>query len=187
MLISSKGRYALRLMIYIAAFGDREGKISLREVAEREHISLKYLEQLVRPLMHARLLKSVRGKGGGYVLARPAEQITAGDILRAAEGDTAPVACEGLEGACGRAPLCSTVKFWTGLEGAIDAYVNGVTLDDLARVPEVKLEIDLSGLDAASAAEAAGAAESDAAGALAPASPSASPSATPASPSAPAR
>lgn len=156
MLVSSKGRYALRLMIYIAAFGDREGKIALREVAERERISLKYLEQLVRPLMSAGLLRSVRGKGGGYVLGRPAEGITAGDILRAAEGDKTPVACDGLEGACGRAPLCSTVKFWTGLEGAIDAYVDGVTLADLARVPEVKLEIDEARLDALAKGAGAG-------------------------------
>ena len=74
MLISSKGRYALRLMIYIAALGDAEGKIALREVADRERISQKYLEQLVRPLMKAGLLKSVRGKGGGYMMAKdPAE------------------------------------------------------------------------------------------------------------------
>ena len=119
MLISSKGRYALRLMIYIAAFGDEEGKIALREVSEREKISLKYLEQLVRPLMHAELLRSVRGKGGGYVLARPADEITAGDILRAAEGTTATVACDGL-----------------------DDYVDGVTLADLARVPEIHLDIE---------------------------------------------
>lgn len=140
MLVSSKGRYALRLMVYIAAFGEREGKISLREVAGREGISMKYLEQLVRPLMQAGLLKSVRGKGGGYVLGREPEEMTAGDILRAAEGgSTAPVACEGLEGACGRANLCSTVKFWTGLEAAIDDYVDSVTLADLARIPEIDL------------------------------------------------
>lgn len=141
MLVSSKGRYALRLMIYIAAFGEREGRISLRTVAERESISLKYLEQLVRPLLQAGLLTSVRGKGGGYELGRPASEMTAGDILRAAEGDTAAVACEGLEGACGRSDLCSTVRFWTGLEAAIDEYVEGVTLADLSRVPEVKLEL----------------------------------------------
>ena len=70
MLISSKGRYALRLMIYIAALGDAEGKIALREVADRERISQKYLEQLVRPLMKADLLKSVRGKGGGYMMGK---------------------------------------------------------------------------------------------------------------------
>lgn len=156
MLITSKGRYALRLMIYIAAFGGNgDGadavtasgapatKISLREVAERESISLKYLEQLVRPLMAEGLLRSVRGKGGGYVLGKPAAEIRAGDILRAAEGPKAAVACEGLEGACGRSDLCSTVRFWTGLERAIDTYVDGVTLADLARVPELKLDVDL--------------------------------------------
>lgn len=150
MLISSKGRYALKLMIYIAAIGgdpvEKSGegafqaKVSLREVAEREDISLKYLEQLVRPLMNAGLLRSVRGKGGGYVLAKPASQIRAGDILRAAEGERSTVACEGLEGTCGRSDLCSTVKFWTGLEETIDAYVDGVTLAELARVPEIKLD-----------------------------------------------
>ncbi len=147
MLISSKGRYALRLMIYIAAFGSAENKVALREVADRENISLKYLEQLVRPLMQAGLLKSVRGKGGGYMLARPAEEVRAGDILRAAEGTTAPVACEGIEGACSRSGLCSTVKFWTGLDEAIESYVDGVTLAELAAVPEIKLDVDLSGIE----------------------------------------
>ncbi|MDO4437060.1 MAG: Rrf2 family transcriptional regulator [Coriobacteriaceae bacterium] len=154
MLITSKGRYALRLMIYIAAFGgngDAEcavtadgspaTKISLREVAERERISLKYLEQLVRPLMAAGLLKSVRGKGGGYVLARPSSEILAGDILRAAEGEKSAVACDGLDGACGRSDLCSTVKFWTGLERAIDDYVDSVTLAELATIPDFSLSI----------------------------------------------
>lgn len=141
MLITSKGRYALRLMIYLAAFTSDGGTIALREVAQREGISQKYLEQLVRPLMNAGLLTSVRGKGGGYALARPAAEVRAGDILRAAEGEKTAVACEGLEGACGRSDLCSTVKFWTGLEDAIDTYVDGVTLDELARVPELKLDI----------------------------------------------
>ena len=142
MLISSKGRYALRLMIYIAALGDAEGKIALREVADREHISLKYLEQLVRPLMKAGLLKSVRGKGGGYMLDKSAEDITAGDILRAAEGTTAPVACDGIDDSCVRSNLCSTVKFWKGLDEVIENYVDGVTLAELAAVPEIKLDID---------------------------------------------
>ena len=158
MLISSKGRYALRLMIYIAAFGREDGhKVALREVAAGEDISLKYLEdislkyleQLVRPLMQAGYLKSVRGKGGGYVLARPADEIRAGDILRVAEGTTAPVACEGIDGACYRAGLCSTVKFWQGLEDAIDSYVDGVTLEELARVPELNIDIDVSHIEGA--------------------------------------
>ena len=153
MLISSKGRYALKLMIYIAAIGgdpmgeSKEGatqtKVSLREVAEREGISLKYLEQLVRPLMNAGLLRSVRGKGGGYVLAKPAADVRAGDILRAAEGERSTVACEGLDGTCGRSDLCSTVKFWTGLEETIDSYVDGVTLAELAHVPDIKVNIEL--------------------------------------------
>ncbi|MFR2951399.1 MAG: RrF2 family transcriptional regulator [Collinsella intestinalis] len=161
MLISSKGRYALKLMIYIAAIGgDPVGesisadavscealaprpqtKVSLREVAEREGISLKYLEQLVRPLMNAGLLRSVRGKGGGYVLAKPAADVRAGDILRAAEGERSTVA-RGAMG-CARSDLCSTVKFWTGLEETIDAYVDGVTLAELAHVPEIKVNIEL--------------------------------------------
>ena len=128
MLISSKGRYALRLMIYIAALGDVEGKIALREVADREHISQKYLEQLVRPLMKAGLLKSVRGKGGGYMMAKDPSEVRAGDILRAVEGSTAPVACDGIDNSCTRSDLCSTVKFWRGLDDVIEKYVDGVTL-----------------------------------------------------------
>lgn len=176
MLVTSKGRYALRLMIYIATAsmfehadwgvtsaeaGSRDrcadapassadgapraarprpaAKIALREVAEREHISLKYLEQLVRPLMAAGLLTSVRGKGGGYVLARPATAIRAGDILRAAEGERSAIACDGLEGTCGRSELCTTVQFWVGLEDAIDAYVDSVTLADLVQVPHLSI------------------------------------------------
>lgn len=143
MLISSKGRYALRLMIYITAFGAGGGAVALREVADREHISLKYLEQLVRPLMQAGFLKSVRGKGGGYLLARPAREISAGDILRAAEGSTSStvVDCDGLDGGCNRSDLCTTVKFWSGLDEAIENYVDGVTLEDLARVPELRIDV----------------------------------------------
>ena len=132
MLISSKGRYALRLMIYIAALGDAEGKIALREVADRERISQKYLEQLVRPLMKAGLLKSVRGKGGGYVLTRPPEQYTVGEILRLTEGSLAPVAC--LDGdckGCSRSDECPTLDVWKNLDKLINDYLNGVTLDQL--------------------------------------------------------
>ena len=91
MLISSKGRYALRLAVCIAQAGP-EAKVSLREVAEREELSLKYLEQIARPMVSAGLLASVRGKGGGYRLARDPQDILAGDVLRAVEGTTVPVA-----------------------------------------------------------------------------------------------
>ena len=132
MLITTKGRYAMRLMVYIAQFPDR--KVALREVSENEDISLKYLEQLARDLVAADLLKSVRGHGGGYLLARPANEIRAGDVLRAAEGTTVPVACAALEDGegCPRENECSTISFWTGLDNVIESYVDNVMLSDLA-------------------------------------------------------
>ena len=132
MLISSKGRYALRLMVYMAQASDGSDTVALRRVASSEGISLKYLEQLARSLVRAGYLTSVRGREGGYTLARAAEQITAGDILRAAEGQNATVACAGLEEGCPREAICSTVQFWAGLDDVIDDYVDGVTLADLA-------------------------------------------------------
>ena len=136
MLVSTKGRYALRLMVCVAQAG-AEGKVALREVSEREDISLKYLEQLARPLVQAGLLRSVRGNGGGYALAQEPAAIRAGDVLRAVEGSTAPVACLDLqEGmACPRAGECTTVRFWAGLDEVIERYVDGVTLADLAGEP----------------------------------------------------
>lgn len=135
MLVSTKGRYAMRLMVRIAQ-GGSSGKVSLREVAECEDISVKYLEQLARPLVQSGLLRSVRGKGGGYVLAKESAAIKAGDILRAVEGTTAPVACLELDGdqGCPRSAECTTVRFWAGLDQAIEGYVDGVTLADLAGV-----------------------------------------------------
>lgn len=143
MLISTKGRYALRLMVCVASQKD-EYKTSLREVSEAEDISLKYLEQLARPLVQSGLLKSVRGKGGGYQLGRLPQEITAGEVLRVVEGTTAPVGCSALEAGigCPRSPQCSTVAFWTGLDRLIDDYVNAVTLQDLvdgSPVPQISL------------------------------------------------
>ena len=132
MLVTSKGRYALRLMIYVARAGEGQ-KVALRYVAEAENISQKYLEQLAHTLVGAGLLVSVRGKGGGYKLARLAAELSAGDVLRAAEGDTQSVACDGLDGVCPREDECSTVAFWKGLDKVIEDYVDGVTLDQLAK------------------------------------------------------
>ena len=133
MLVTTKGRYAMRLMVYVASFPDR--KVALREVAESEDISLKYLEQLAHDMVAANLLKSVRGHGGGYLLARPASEIRAGDILRAAEGTTIPVACAALEEGgpgCPRESECSTISFWAGLDDVIESYVDNVTLEALS-------------------------------------------------------
>lgn len=131
MLITTKGRYAMRLMIYIASNPDR--KVALREVAEQESLSLKYLEQLAHDMVGANLLVSVRGHGGGYQLSRDASEIRAGDVIRAAEGTTAPVACAALEGngECPREDVCSTISFWSGLDDVIETYVDGITLADL--------------------------------------------------------
>lgn len=131
MLITTKGRYAMRLMIYIASHPDR--KVALREVAEQETLSLKYLEQLAHDMVNAGLLTSVRGHGGGYQLSRNASDIRAGDVIRAAEGTTAPVACAALEedGKCPREDVCSTISFWSGLDDVIESYVDGITLADL--------------------------------------------------------
>lgn len=133
MLVTTKGRYATRLMAYIACYPDR--KVALREVSENEAISLKYLEQLAHQMVKAGLLTSVRGHGGGYRLAHEAEDIKVGDILRASEGTTAPVACAALEedGLCPRESVCPTIKFWSGLDQVIENYVDSVTLADLAK------------------------------------------------------
>lgn len=134
MLISTKGRYALRLAAYIGRNGT-EGPVSLRTISEQEAISFKYLEQLARSLVHAGLLKSSRGKAGGYRLAQSADQISAGDVLRAVEGTTSPVNCAALEegSECPRESLCCTVHFWEGLNDVIERYVDGVTVADLAK------------------------------------------------------
>lgn len=148
MRISTKGRYALRLAIDVAQ-QQGSGPVSLREASQRQGFSAKYIEQLASQLMHAGILESVRGAHGGYKLARGAEEITAGEILRASEGSTAPVAC--LEDDFGVCPLreeCATISFWEGLDAAIETYVDGVSLADLASQPKVEssiceIEVDL--------------------------------------------
>ena len=132
MLVTTKGRYAMRLMIRIAQQGP-DGKVPLRKVAEEEDISLKYLEQVVRPLMAA-------------ALAREASEIRAGDVLRAAEGSTVPVACNALEDdviGCPRKGECTTVRFWAGLDQVIEEYVDSATLADfLEYAPEPGMAIE---------------------------------------------
>ena len=130
MLISSKGRYALRLAVCVAQ-------------AEHEELSLKYLEQIARPMVSAGLLTSVRGKGGGYRLSRDPHEILAGDVLRAVEGTTVPVTCASLEGPepCHRAGVCTTVRFWAGLDEVIENYVDGVTVGDLADAPQPHIQL----------------------------------------------
>lgn len=130
MVISTRGRNALRLMLDIAQ-QPGDAPVSLASISERQLISAKYLEQIVSPLVKAGHLTSVRGANGGYLLTKPADQITAGDILRAGEGGLAPVACLLSEEECPRASACETLPFWKGLDDAITAYIDSVTLADL--------------------------------------------------------
>ena len=131
MLISTRGRYALRVMIDLAEHADG-GYTAMREVARRQELSLKYLEKILPVLVSHRLVEGVHGKGGGYRLTRPPADYTAGEILRLTEGDLSPVSCLG-DGAasCSRTADCRTRPLWTGLNAVVNRYLDGVTLADL--------------------------------------------------------
>lgn len=133
MRVSTRGSYALRMMVEFALCGKGE-YLSLRDIAGRQGISVKYMEQIVSLLSRAGYLQSVRGPLGGYRLVRPPEEYRVGDILRATEGSLAPVWCaeEGCE-ECLQATGCTTRFFWRQLYDHITEYVDGVTLKDLAQ------------------------------------------------------
>lgn len=132
MKISTKGRYALRLMLDIAVTGS-EQPVPLKDVAGRQEISDKYLEQIVTQLGRAGLVRSVRGAGGGYLLTRPPEEYTVGEILRTLEGDLAPVSCANGDGCCERMDQCVTVEVWAKIQAAVSQVVDHITLADLVR------------------------------------------------------
>ena len=129
--ITSKGRYALRVMLDLAQHPE-EGYVSLKTVADRQHISMKYLEAIVGNLKKAELLDSSRGKEGGYRLCREPEQYSAGEILRAIEDNLAPVSCI-RDGSvqCDMASACMTVPVWMELDELTNSYLDGVSLRDL--------------------------------------------------------
>jgi len=130
MKISTKGRYALRVMLDLALH-EGDGLIPLRDIADRSSISLKYLEQIISTLNHAGFLVSTRGASGGYKLVRTPAEYSVGDILRAAEGSLAPTVCTEEDTMCERREECITYPFWLGLDRAINAYVDSVTLADI--------------------------------------------------------
>ena len=131
MKISTKGRYGLRVMTDIAVNGNG-GCVSLKDIAEREHLSEKYLEQIVNQLSKAGLVSSFRGAKGGYQLTRPAEKITVEDILKATEGSLAPVACAEDNGRCVNYGDCVTSFIWTEIYKATLGVVSSISLKDLA-------------------------------------------------------
>lgn len=132
MLVSTKGRYALRVMVDLAEHA-ADGRTPLRMIAERQGISEKYLENILSALVRADLLSGMRGKGGGYCLTRSARDISVGEVLRITEGSLAPVACLGSSHlGCDHASSCRTVGVWRELDTLIGGYLDGVTLADLA-------------------------------------------------------
>ena len=133
MMVSTRGRYALRVMIDLAEHSDG-GFIAMKEVAQRQEISLKYLERILPLLVEAGLVEGLRGKGGGYRLTREPDEYPLGEILRKTEGDLAPVAC--LE--CGAVPCtrtaeCRTLPMWKELDAIINNYLDSKTLADLVK------------------------------------------------------
>ena len=131
MKISTKGRYALRMMLDIAAH-QGDGYVALKDTAQREQISKKYLEQIALQLTQASLLHAVRGHQGGYRLLKAPQEYTVYQILCVTEGSLAPVAClEHAPNACPRSPQCPTLPLWQGLEDVVRRYLSGVTLRDL--------------------------------------------------------
>ena len=133
MMISSRGRYALRVMIDLAEHGDG-AYLPMKEVAQRQDISLKYLEKILPLLVAAKLVEGIHGKGGGYRLTRKAEQYPIGEILRLTEGDLAPVAClECSAQKCTRTADCRTLPMWSELNRRINEYLDSVTIADLMK------------------------------------------------------
>ncbi len=134
MRLSTKGRYGLRAMIDIAQ-QQEFGPVAIHTVAERQNISVKYLEQLLTPLKKAGLIKSVRGPQGGYILGQSAGNITVGDVIRILEGPIAPVDCisEVNPDDCARAQFCVTRQVWSRLRDSISEVLDSYTLEDLIK------------------------------------------------------
>ena len=133
MIVSTKGRYALRVMVGLA-MRQPEEYVPLKEIAEEEEISQKYLESIMAILSKADFVDAVHGKGGGYRLNRPAESYTVGSILKLTEGNLSPVTCTSQ--GCSRPTCCKAMPMWERLEQMIDDFFEGITLADLLKEEE---------------------------------------------------
>ena len=133
MIVSTKGRYALRVMVYFVLHGE-DKYIPLKEIAEAEGISQKYLESIMTTLSKAGFVDAVHGKGGGYRLNRKPEEYTVGSILKLTEGSLNTVSCttQG-PGACNRATCCRTLPMWEKLDTMVNDFFEGITLADLLK------------------------------------------------------
>ena len=136
MMISTKGRYALRVMLDLADHNTGE-YIPLKDIAQRQEISVKYLENILASLSRANLVDAIRGKGGGYRLCRAPEAYAAGEIIRLAEGSLASVSClRGEQKGCEKAGHCRALPLWKGLDQVVDEYLDSVSLADLQKMEE---------------------------------------------------
>lgn len=131
MKISTKGRYALRVMIDLA-INNKGEYISIKEISERQEISNKYLEQIISKLNKAGYLKAARGNNGGYMLTRLPKDYTIGDILRVTEGNLEPIKCIS-ENCCNKKAECKSYSFWKELDNVIETFVDSKTLEDLIK------------------------------------------------------
>ncbi|MBR0302619.1 MAG: Rrf2 family transcriptional regulator [Clostridia bacterium] len=131
MMISTRGRYALRILLDIAEY-QKDGYVPLKDSAERQEISKKYLEQIVTIPGVSKMLEAKGGKCGGYRLARAPSDYTIGEVLRAAEGSLSPVTClEENHSSCTRSSKCYVLPIWKGLDAVINEYLDGMTLQDV--------------------------------------------------------
>ena len=136
MKISTKGRYALTLMLDLATYSTG-GPLSLKDIARRQEISDKYLEQIIAVLNKAGYVRSIRGAQGGYILKREPSEYTVGMILRLTEGDLAPVSCVGDEKEeCERQEGCVTIRIWQQINDAVNNVVDNITLEDMLQWQE---------------------------------------------------
>ncbi|MCR5126290.1 MAG: Rrf2 family transcriptional regulator [Treponema sp.] len=137
MKISTRGRYALRFMIDLAQNSHGSEYTALKDVSQRQNISIKYLEQITSLLSKFGLLTSVRGPQGGYKLSKPASAYKVSEILKITEGSLSPVAClETENNTCEKKDTCQTLALWEGLKKVINSYLDNVTLEDLANKTE---------------------------------------------------
>ncbi|MDO5043737.1 MAG: Rrf2 family transcriptional regulator [Coriobacteriia bacterium] len=131
MQVSTKGRYALRLMVDLGS-ADKDAFTPLREISERQKISEKYLEQIIRPLAKAGYVRSARGIFGGYQLAKDSQAITVGEVLRAVEGELAPIPCSSRIGDnCENTTTCVTRDVWQSINDSVNEVVDNITLEEL--------------------------------------------------------
>lgn len=138
MKISTRGRYALRLMLQLAMYEPNKS-VSIKDIASKQNISDKYLEQIISVLNKAGYVRSERGPQGGYSLKMKPEKYTVGMILRLTEGSLAPVAClDEVEAVCERESQCATLEVWKRLNNAINDVVDGITLADLVEIQKSK-------------------------------------------------